>query len=192
MDNNSLLIVYFVGRAHGFFAFFCALFALCAIYNLVRGLILHRPKDSDSPASEMGRMHLKRVKKYVVLMALSFIPLNFIPSQQDMLKCVRLQQLKEKLSPYSYSYLDHRAQSLREKIKETLKSVEIDRGKTDGYSSSKVQPPSDREISLAQAYEQAVQAYEQSERLKERELIRLQNMILGESFDSEKEEKTAK
>jgi len=192
MDNNALLIVHFVGSAHGLFAFFCALFALCAIYNLVRGLILHRPKDPGTPASEMGRMHLRRVKKHVVFMALSFIVFSFIPSQQDMLKCVRLQQLRDRRRSSSAS----NTQSFRDKIRESLKAVEEDRGKKDRYSSSssssKVQPPSERELSLAQAYEQAEQAHEQAERLKDRELIRLQNMILGESCDFGKEEKPAK
>ena len=183
MDNNSLLIVYFVGRAHGFFAFFCALFALCAIYNLVRGLILHRPKDPDSPASEMGRVHLKRVKKYVVLMALSFIPFNFIPSQQDMLKGVRLQELRGGFSYYSGT------QSFREKIREALSAMEKSREKKEKYSyqysSEEVQPPSERELSLAQAYEQSL-------RQEKGEWIRLQNMILKDSRDTEKEEHTAK
>ncbi len=178
--RNEFIGAFISERFHYLFAFLCALFVCCAIYNLVRGLIQYRSQEPDSSASNEGRLHLRRVKKYVFFTVLSFILFNFIPSQSFWIKL--------NLLP-SYSYYSSYGSGEKPSYSEMLEQELIRLARERHYKprarwslDEKYEPPSERELTLAREYE----SFKRSSVQDRQDATRLQSMILLGVSDSPK------
>lgn len=145
MSNDGIIFAFLAGQFQRLFGFLFALFALCAVYNLVLGLVLHKPKELDSPSSQEGKRHLRRVRKHMIWAVVMFAVFNFIPSRRDILVFNILDLSNER----RYDYRDYEI-----KLRNVIYKMEKDRH-ADSYDSSKREPPSDRELVLQKELDEA-------------------------------------